>query len=100
MRKSFTTKRAFLLLGCMLYLLGSPSFAFAQDGSVKGKVVSDVGEVLPGVNVLIKGSSRGTTTDADGQFALGNVTPADVLVFSFIGYTTQELTVGNQTTLN
>ncbi len=84
----------------MLYLLGSPSFAFAQDGSVKGKVVSDVGEVLPGVNVLIKGSSRGTTTDADGQFTLGNVTPADVLVFSFIGYTTQELTVGNQTTLN
>ncbi|SHG81480.1 TonB-linked outer membrane protein, SusC/RagA family [Chryseolinea serpens] len=100
MRKSFTTTRAFLLLGCMLYLLGSPSFAFAQDGSVKGKVVSDVGEVLPGVNVLIKGSSRGTTTDADGQFVLGNVTPADVLVFSFIGYTTQELTVGNQTTLN
>jgi TonB-linked SusC/RagA family outer membrane protein len=100
MRKSFTTTRAFLLLGCMLYLLGSPSFAFAQDGSVKGKVVSDVGEVLPGVNVLIKGSSRGTTTDADGQFTLGNVTPDDVLVFSFIGYTTQELTVGNQTTLN
>jgi TonB-linked SusC/RagA family outer membrane protein len=97
MRKSFTTTRAFLLLGCMLYLLGSPSFAFAQDGSVKGKVVSDVGEVLPGVNVLIKGSSRGTTTDADGQFTLGNVTPADVLVFSFIGYKTQELTVGNQT---
>ena len=100
MRKSFTTTRVFLLLGCMLYLLGSPSFAFAQDGSVKGKVVSDVGEVLPGVNVLIKGSSRGTTTDADGQFALGNVTPADVLVFSFIGYTTQELTVGNQTTFD
>jgi TonB-linked SusC/RagA family outer membrane protein len=100
MRKSFTTTRVFLLLGCMLYLLGSPSFAFAQGGSVKGEVVSDVGEVLPGVNVLIKGSSRGTTTDADGQFRLGDVTPADVLVFSFIGYTTQELTVGNQTTLN
>ncbi|WP_228450886.1 SusC/RagA family TonB-linked outer membrane protein [Chryseolinea soli] len=100
MRKSFTTTRVFLLLGCMLYLLGSPSFAFAQGGSVKGKVVSDVGEVLPGVNVLIKGSSRGTTTDADGQYTLGDVTPADVLVFSFIGYKTQELTVGNQTTLD
>jgi len=84
----------------MLYLLGSPSIAIAQGGSVRGKVVSDVGESLPGVNVLIKGTTRGTTTDADGVFTLGDVTPADVLVFSFIGYTTQEITVGNQTTID
>ncbi|MBL0743113.1 TonB-dependent receptor [Chryseolinea sp. Jin1] len=84
----------------MLYWLGSPASVWAQGAALKGTVKSDAGEVLPGVNVLIKGSSRGTTTDGDGVFMLDNVKPEDVLTLSFIGYTTQEVTVGNQTTLN
>ncbi|WP_236676149.1 SusC/RagA family TonB-linked outer membrane protein [Chryseolinea lacunae] len=100
MRKCSTATRVFLLLGIMLYWLGSPASVWAQGAALKGTVKSDAGEVLPGVNVLIKGSSRGTTTDGDGVFMLDNVKPEDVLTLSFIGYTTQEVTVGNQTTLN
>ncbi len=69
----------------------------AVTGVVKA---ADTGEGLPGVSVTVKGSTTGTTTDADGTFKLtvpdGNAT----LVFSFIGYTPEEVPVGNQTTLN
>lgn len=51
---------------------------------------------LPGVSVVIKGTSNGTITDLNGQFTLPNVKSTDVLVLSFIGYKTQEITVGNQ----
>jgi len=74
--------------------------ALAQGIPIKGKVSSDTGEGLPGVTVLLKGTSNGTATDADGNFAL-NVPPASgTLVVSFIGYTTQELSINNRTTFN
>lgn len=61
--------------------------------------VSD-GEVpIPGANVVIKGTSRGTATDFDGNFYLSGIGPNDVLVISSIGFVPQELTVGNQTHL-
>jgi TonB-linked SusC/RagA family outer membrane protein len=69
---------------------------------ISGKVSADNGEGLPGVSILLKGTSVGVTTDSDGKF---NFTIPDnqsnpVLVFSFIGYLTQEIPVGNQTTLD
>ena len=66
---------------------------------VNGKVSSQEGEPLPGVSILIKGSSTGTITDMDGVYSL-NVTQGDILQFSFIGFKTQEATVTTQTTLN
>jgi TonB-linked SusC/RagA family outer membrane protein len=68
---------------------------------VTGKVTSsEDGSDLPGVNVVIKGTNRGTTTDADGKYSLqvsdGNAT----LVFSFIGYAPQEISVASQTVIN
>ncbi|CAN0495762.1 unnamed protein product [Scytosiphon promiscuus] len=67
---------------------------------VSGKIISAAdGEPLPGVSILIKGTSNGTTSNLDGNFTL-EVMPEDVLKFSYIGYQSQELTVGNQTQIN
>nr|WP_302830858.1 TonB-dependent receptor [uncultured Bacteroides sp.] len=68
-------------------------------GQITGKVIDAMGEV-PGVSVVVKGTTNGTTTDLDGKFTLGNVKPTDILQFSFIGYKTQEIKVGNQKTFN
>lgn len=68
----------------------------AQTGSqVTGKVVDAMGE-LPGVSVVVKGTTNGTITGIDGVFKIDNVKPTDVLQLSFIGYKTQEIKVGNQ----
>lgn len=72
--------------------------AFAQN-VVTGKVSDQSGEVLPGAFVQVKGTNTGTTTDLDGRYELN--TPANAtLVFSFIGFETQEVAVGNQKTVN
>ena len=72
--------------------------AHAQERQVTGTVKDASGQPLPGVNILVKGTTNGTTTDADGKFSLG-ARSEDVLLFSFIGYTTQEVAVGNQTSM-
>jgi TonB-linked SusC/RagA family outer membrane protein len=71
-----------------------------QDIAVSGKVLSaDDEQGLPGVNVVIKGTSDGTITDADGNYSLR--APDDgVLIFSFVGYTQQEITIGGKTIIN
>lgn len=72
---------------------------FAQQ-VVSGKVTSsDDGAPLPGVNILEKGTTNGTVSDGDGSFKI-SVGANAVLDFSFIGYVSQEITVGNQTTIN
>ncbi len=72
----------------------------AQDISISGRVTSsDDGAGLPGVSVQIKGSSRGTTTDANGNYKF-NVSAGARLVFSYIGFTPQEVVTGNRATLN
>ena len=68
--------------------------------SVEGKVTNENNEPLPGVNVLIKGSTIGTTTDGDGYYVLQVPDENSVLVFSFIGYVSREVVVGSQTTIN
>ena len=68
-------------------------------GQVTGKVVDTMGE-LSGVSIVVKGSTNGTVTDLDGQFTLSNVKNSDVLVFSFIGYKTQEIKIGNKKVFN
>ncbi|GAB3701591.1 SusC/RagA family TonB-linked outer membrane protein [Spirosoma flavus] len=66
---------------------------------VSGKVTDEKGAGLPGVSVLIKGSQRGTTTSSEGTFQLDVPDSGNpVLVFSFVGYETKEMTVGNQST--
>src|SRR5687767_165786 len=76
------------------------SMAIAQDRSVSGKIVDESGQPLPGVNVLVKGTSSGTVSDGDGAFAIGGVNDNSILVFSFIGYLGKEEVVGSRTVIN
>ena len=78
----------------------TPTFLF-QSVTVTGKVTDESGAGMPGVNVIVKGTSSGTTTDSEGGYALSLDNQANaILVFSFIGYATQEQPVNGRTTLN
>lgn len=84
----------------VLNLLFSVSLLFAQNlQSVKGTVTDGKNETVPGVSVLIKGTMQGTITDFDGHYSI-QAGPQSILVFSFIGFQTQEMPVNNQTTIN
>jgi TonB-linked SusC/RagA family outer membrane protein len=74
--------------------------ASGQQRSVSGNVTDPGGEPLPGVTVMVKGTSNGTVTDADGNYSLSNVPDNAILVFSFVGFEAQEVPVANQQTLN
>lgn len=80
-------------------LLCTCAGAQAQSRLITGTVTDPSGMAMPGVNVLIKGTSQGTATDVNGKFSL-EASSGDVLVISFIGYSPQEIAVGNQTTLD
>ena len=66
---------------------------------MSGTVVDQNGSPVPGASIIVKGTTTGTVTDAEGKFSL-NVDPASVLVIQFIGYERQEIPVGNQSTIN
>jgi TonB-linked SusC/RagA family outer membrane protein len=68
--------------------------------AITGKVTDENGDPLPGVNVLIKGTTVGTTTDSNGGYVLDVSGTDAILVFSFIGYVSREIPVGTQTTIN
>lgn len=89
-------KQVFLLAFC----LSLSWAAMAQGRKVSGKVTDgETGSPMPGVTVLVKGSSSGANTDGNGDYSL-NVPEKATLVFSFVGYATQEVALGNRTTLN
>lgn len=92
-------KRIYTLLICCLLLLVSQS-SFAQEMTINGTVTSKSdGYALPGVSVIIQGSSVGTETDFDGKYSI-KASTGDVLVFSFLGMKTFSVTVADQTTIN
>ena len=71
-----------------------------QQKAVTGKVTDNTGASLPGVSVIVKGTTNGTITDNDGKYSLSNVTENTTLTFSFIGMKMQEVIVGGKTTIN
>jgi TonB-linked SusC/RagA family outer membrane protein len=73
---------------------------FAQTQNISGKITDSDGGALPGVTIVVKGTTTGTTSDIDGQFTMSNVSGDSELVFSFVGMLTQEVTVGNQSTVS
>jgi TonB-linked SusC/RagA family outer membrane protein len=89
-----TNLRGFLTL----LLAFMVQFNFAQEKSISGTVSDETGP-LPGVSIIIKGTSRGTETDFDGNYSIMANT-GDVLVYSFIGMTTQQKVVGTDNTIN
>ena len=80
-----------------ILLLLSSSFAIGQ--TISGKVTASQGETLPGVSIVIKGTTKGTTSDKNGQFSL-EARKSQTLIFSFLGYELQEVPVGDQTSIN
>src|SRR5690606_35667058 len=68
--------------------------------NVSGIVTDQQGEPLIGVNILVKGSGKGTTTDFEGQFTLDDVDDRDVLIISYLGYETQEVSIEGRTSLD
>ena len=81
-----------------LFLACSP--LFAQDRTVSGTVTDDTNEPISGVNVLIKGTSLGTVTDIDGRYSLNLPDDAEVLIFSFVGFISQEIPIGKRTAID
>jgi TonB-linked SusC/RagA family outer membrane protein len=83
------------LLLALLLFLGAPE-AFSQVRTISGNVSTESGETLPGVNILISGSTRGTVSDIDGNFSIV-VQPGDrLLKFSFTGYEEQDVSIGQE----
>jgi iron complex outermembrane receptor protein len=84
----------------LLMLLVGAAAAEAQTTTITGKVTSgDDGTGLPGVSILEKGTTNGTVSDAEGLFSI-NVAPSATLVFSFVGYTSQEVLVQGRTSVD
>ncbi len=84
-----------------LLLLFFASDGWAQSKPITGKVTAaESGEALPGVNVVVKGTTNGTITDIDGNYNLSVDADAEALVFSFIGLIAKEVAIGSQSTIN
>src|SRR5450759_1262273 len=83
----------------ILFLFASTS-VFAQRIAITGTVTDENGGPLPGATVQVKGTVQGTTTDVDGKYSVDVSSPNVTLVFSFVGYITNEIPVQNQTSVN
>ncbi|WP_442795166.1 SusC/RagA family TonB-linked outer membrane protein [Pelobium manganitolerans] len=104
MKSNYITKvlpRLSLLMAILWF--AQPVFAVANNAMaiiVKGKVVDDEGLPLPGVSVKAKNEQSATVTDVNGNFTITVAKKTSVLVFSYLGFTTQEATVGERTIIN
>jgi TonB-linked SusC/RagA family outer membrane protein len=81
-------------------LILSVPYLFAQQVEITGRVLDENNIGMPGVNVIIKGTTAGTATDAKGNYRITVPGAASILQFSYVGYLTEEITVGNQTTID
>ncbi|MBD0831566.1 SusC/RagA family TonB-linked outer membrane protein [Aestuariibaculum sediminum] len=93
MKNKFT-----LLLGLLVYL-NMCTLSFAQEKTVTGVVTDQSSTPLPGVNVLVKNASRGTTTDFDGNYSV-SVSLGETLIVSYVGFKTTEVTIGSKDVYN
>jgi TonB-linked SusC/RagA family outer membrane protein len=71
-----------------------------QQQEISGRVTDETGQPIPGINIVEKGTTNGTTTDADGKYKLSVAGSNSTLIFTFIGYATQEVLVGSQSTVD
>ncbi len=88
-------KKILLLFSAIILFIG---VSFAQTKQVSGTVTEQGGGTIPGVSILVKGTKQGAQTDNEGRFTIV-VSSNAVLVFNYIGFTTKEITVGNQTNI-
>jgi TonB-dependent starch-binding outer membrane protein SusC len=96
--RNYLPKLKSLLLGIAL-VFSATLVANAQSRSISGTVLdATLGDPVPGATILVKGTTRGTATDLDGKFTLPIQDGDQILVVSFVGYLTQEVEIGNQST--
>ena len=93
-RKTFTQR--LLFWAGLLFVINN---VIAQDKQITGTVTDNLDQPIPGVSIIIKGTTTGTSADFDGNFTL-RASSGDVLVFSYLGFATQEVAVGNQTEIS
>ncbi len=101
-----------LFIACLSFIISVPGYArseirsevvggeIQQTKTVSGKVTDTDGEPLPGVTVMIKGTTQGSVTGSDGNYSVQNVPAGATLVFSYVGMKSQEVAVGNQSVIN
>jgi hypothetical protein len=92
--------RLTMMMAIAMVLIMSWIGVKAQSRQVSGRVISEANSELPGVNILVKGTSTGTATSADGKYTINVTDDNAVLVFSFIGYTSEEVVVGNRISID
>jgi TonB-dependent SusC/RagA subfamily outer membrane receptor len=93
-------KQQYPTLSLVLFFVFISNFAFGQR-TISGTVSDSNGQGMPGVNVIVKGTSAGTTSDANGKYTLSvPESESTILVFSFIGYSTQEVDAGTRTNVD
>ncbi len=103
MKKHFPFKQASVFIKSILLLLLAAAFnvASGQDRNLTGTITDEgTNESLPGASVVVKGTSKGATTDLDGKFSIMLTPSENTLVISYIGYETQEVNVGNVRNIN
>lgn len=99
-RVSFRALSRVLSLFICSLLLFTQAYANSVKVKVTGKIIDETGEGLPGVSVLEKGTGNGTATDIDGNYSLSVEGANSVIVYSFVGYTSKQVTVGSQSIIN
>lgn len=98
MRKKYIEKSVFFVL--IAFCLAISHDSLGQERTVSGKVISlEDEEPIPGVNVVVEGTTRGTVTSVEGNYSI-DVSPEETLVFSAVGYTSESVRVGNRTTID
>jgi len=95
-----TVKDRFILLTTPEVYYDTSIENIQKNKTITGNVTDSDGQPLPGVTVLIKGTTKGTVTNTDGNYSLSNVPSDATLVFSFIGMVTQEIVVGDKTNIS
>ena len=96
MKKNLLSKILFLLV-CLVSISWS---AMAQSQTITGKVTDEKGEALVGVNIILKETSRGTSTNIDGKYTISVPGASSQLTFTSVGYDSKTITVGSQTLIN
>jgi len=92
-------KRKITLFFLVFYFLCF-NFVVAQDLKITGKVTDESGASLPGVSIKVKGTTNGTQTNLNGDYVLNAPSNQSILVFSYLGYTIEEIAIAGRTNLN
>jgi len=89
-----------MLLSLVLLMVLMTGMAFAQQKTITGKVIDESGASIPGVSVLVKGTTTGTVTDIDGKYNLSVPSKADLLTFGFVGMISQDVQIGQKSVID